>query len=121
MNLNEKFDVRPEKVRALKERIVRLRIDLNAIAEGFTKGGGKGGQKVNKTSNCVVLRYPPLELTVRCAKERRRTVNRFLALRELVDQIEMQVSPATSQRLKDVEKLRKKKKRKRRNSLMKHA
>ena len=53
-------------MQALKERITRLRIDLAAIEESFTRGGGKGGQKINKTSNCVILRYRPLDLTVKC-------------------------------------------------------
>lgn len=109
MNLNELFDVRPEKLEALKARIARLGVDLARVEETFVKGGGKGGQKINKTANAVVLRYEPLGLTVKCQRERRRTVNRFLALRELVDRIEMKVSPETSGRLKEFERLRKRK------------
>lgn len=96
---------------ALKERIARLGIDLAAVEEGFSRGGGKGGQKVNKTSNRVQLYYPPLDLGVACQRDRRRSVNRFLALRELVDKIEMKVSPETSERLKEIERLRKSKSR----------
>ncbi|MBI5597797.1 MAG: peptide chain release factor-like protein [Elusimicrobia bacterium] len=112
MNLNEAFDVSPGKLAALKERIARLRIDVRLIEEAFTRGGGKGGQKVNKSSNAVQLKYPPLDLLVRCHRERRRTVNRFLALRELVDRIEMRVSPGTSERLKEIERIRRRKARK---------
>ena len=57
----------------------------------------------------VVLRYAPLDLVVRCHRERKRTVNRFLALRELVDRIEMKVSPGTSERLKEFERIRRRK------------
>jgi hypothetical protein len=46
---------------------------------------------------------------VRCQRDRRRTVNRFLALRELVEQAEMKVSPATSPRLKEIERKRRNK------------
>lgn len=106
MNLNERFDVSPGKVEALLARIKRLRIDAKLIEETFARGGGKGGQKINKTANCVQLRYAPLELSVRCQKDRKRTINRFLALRELVDQIEMRVSPETSGRLKEFARLR---------------
>ena len=106
MNLNEKFAVSPGKVAALLQRIARLRIDPNLIDERFARGGGPGGQKTNKTSNAVVLTYAPLELTVRCREDRRRSVNRFLALRELVDRIEMAVSPETSARLREIEKSR---------------
>ena len=109
MNLNEAFDVSPGKLAALKERIARLGIDVRLVEETFTRGGGKGGQKVNKSNNAVQLKYPPLDLVVRCHRERRRTVNRFLALRELVDRIEMQVSPGTSERLKEFERIRRRK------------
>lgn len=109
MNLNESFDVRPEKLAALKERIVRLGLRTELIEETFARGGGKGGQKVNKTSNAVHLKYPPLGLAVRCHRERRRTLNRFLALRELVDQAEMVLSPGTSARLAEFDRLRRRK------------
>lgn len=114
MNLNERFPVTPAKLEALKTRIERLGIDLNQVEEGFARGGGKGGQKINKTSNAVVLNYAPLALTVKCQRERQRSLNRFLALRELVDRIEMKLSPATSDRLKDQERIRKQKDRRRR-------
>lgn len=119
MNLNERFDVQEAKILALKERIARLGVDVAGIEESFTRGGGKGGQKVDKTSNCVLLRYPPMQIVVRCARERRRTVNRFLALRELVDRIEERVSPETSPRLREREKARKRKSRRKTRALQK--
>ncbi|MDP7035343.1 MAG: peptide chain release factor-like protein [Planctomycetota bacterium] len=96
MNLQEPWDVRPEKRTQLIERIERLKIDPNMIEEQFVRGGGPGGQKINKTASCVVLHYPPLKIRVRCQKDRRRSINRFLALRELVDRIEKIVSPETA-------------------------
>ena len=111
MNLNERFDVSPAKVEALRERIARLGINPSLIEESFVKGGGKGGQKINKTANAVRLAYPPLELSVRVQRDRRRTVNRFLALRELVDQAEIKVSPGTSERLREMERERRRKSR----------
>ena len=111
MNLNENFPVTQGKMDQLLERIRRLGVQVGAIEEQFTRGGGRGGQKINKTSNCVILKYPPLDLIVRMQKERQRSLNRFLALRELVDQIEMKVSPGTSMRLKEIGKIRKQKER----------
>ena len=111
MNLNENFDVSPGKIAELKSRIVRLGVDVGLIEESLIKGGGKGGQKINKTANCVALYYPPLDLRVRVQRERRRTINRFLALRELVDQIEMKVSPGTSRRFQEIGRIRKRKSR----------
>src|SRR5687768_867453 len=103
MNLTEPFDISPAKVAALLARMKALAIDAAVIEEQFVRGGGPGGTKINKTCNCVVLRYPPLDLGVRCQRDRRRSVNRFLALRELVDRIEMRISPGTSERLKETD------------------
>lgn len=121
MQLNEDFGVTPAKLADLKARILRLAIDLSKVEETFSRGGGKGGQKINKTSSRVQLRYPPLDLRVACQRERKRSLNRFLALRELVDQIEMEVSPETSERLKEFERLRKNKARARARSAEKRA
>ena len=111
MRLNEDFGVSPGKLDDLKERIIRLRIDLGLVEESFSRGGGKGGQKVNKTSNRVQLCYPPLDIRVACQRERKRSLNRFLALRELVDRIEMKLSPETSERLQEMERIRRRKSR----------
>ena len=116
MNLNERFAVSNEKEKSLRARILRLAIKPELIEERFIRGSGPGGTKINKTANAVQLRYPPLDLVVRCQKDRRRTVNRFLALRELVDQIEMKVSPGTSKRLEKGEKKRRNKQRAKRRS-----
>lgn len=116
MNFSERFDVSPSKLEALFTRITRLQINPAHISESFTRGGGKGGQKINKTSNCVQLHYAPLDLSARCQRERKRTINRFIALRELVDQIEMKISPGTSARLKEIKRLKKNKASKQRRS-----
>ncbi|HVR86722.1 MAG TPA: peptide chain release factor-like protein [Planctomycetota bacterium] len=120
MNLPEASDVSPAKLAELLTRMAALRIDPAAIDEQFVRGGGPGGQKINKTSNCVVLRYPPLALIVRCQQDRRRSVNRFLALRELVDQVEMKIAPERSRRLQDIDRKRKKKARAGRRARAKH-
>ncbi|MFH1726305.1 MAG: peptide chain release factor-like protein [Elusimicrobiota bacterium] len=120
MDLNERFAVSEGKIRDLRARIERVGLDLAAVQETFVRGGGKGGQKINKTANCVQLRYPPLGLTIRCQKDRRRSVNRFLALRELVERIETRAAPATSTRVKETERVRKRKARRRGRSRRKY-
>lgn len=85
MNLDQLADVRPEKIAKLRSDIARARLDLGLVEESFVKGSGKGGQKINKTASCVMLRYAPLGLVVRCQRERKRSLNRFLALRTLVE------------------------------------
>jgi hypothetical protein len=46
---------------------------------------------------------------VACHRGRSRSLNRFFALRELVDQAELKVSPQTSERLKEQERIRRRK------------
>ena len=116
MNLNEKFDVRPEKLAALKAEIARLGIDVTRIDEQFVRGSGAGGQKINKTSSCVQLTYPPHALQVRCQTDRRRSVNRFLALRELVEKIRQIEEPGQTPRDKQIEKIRRNKARRKRRA-----
>ena len=112
--------VTARKLDELRARIERLKIDLGQVDEQFIRAPGPGGQKVNKTSSGVLLRYPPLELVVKWTRERSRALNRFLALRELVDEIEVRVSPATSKRLNEQERSRQRKRRKKRRSRKKH-
>jgi len=106
MNFTEFSEITPAKVEALKARIARLGIDLRLIEEQFIRGSGNGGQKINKTSNAVLLKYPALGLIVRCQRERKRSLNRFIALREMVDEIEVKISPETSERLKEIARIR---------------
>ena len=118
MKLPADAPVTPEKKEALRLRIVALGIDLTNVDEQALKGGGPGGQKRNKTSSGVQLRYTLGEelLVVSWNRERSHALNRFLALRELVDEIEVRVSPATSTRLAEHERIRKRKDRARRRA-----
>jgi protein subunit release factor B len=114
------FNVSPGKVEDLLARIRTLGLNPSLIEEQFVRGGGPGGQKINKTSNCVLLRYEPLGIVVRCQEDRQRSVNRFLALRELVAQVEIKISPLTSRRLQAHERKRKSKARAHRRARQKH-
>jgi hypothetical protein len=108
--------VTPAKKEALRARIAALRVDLARVAETAIRSAGPGGQKVNKTSSGVRLDYPlgTEHILVKWTRERSRALNRFLALRELVDEVEVRVSPATSERLAEHERIRRRKHRARR-------
>ena len=56
--------------------------------ESFIRGGGPGGQKINKTATTVVLRDPETGLEVRVCQERSLTRNRALARELLLRKIE---------------------------------
>jgi peptide chain release factor len=105
-----------EKRDALRARLGRLGVDLARVEETSIRSGGPGGQKVNKTSSGVRLRFPLGEetLAVKWTRERSHALNRFLALRELADEVEMRTSPQTSERLAERERVRRRKSRSRR-------
>ena len=71
--------VRPEKLAALQERMEALGIREQDLEESFVRGSGRGGQKVNKTNNCVYLKHIPTGIAVKCHVDRSRELNRFLA------------------------------------------
>ncbi len=122
MKFPEDAPVTPEKRAALRRRLETLRIELSAIDEQAVKGSGPGGQKMNKTSSGVLLRYQlgDEQIVVKWQRERQHSLNRFLALRELCDEVEVRVSPGTSARLQEEARRRKQKDRSRRRSEKKH-
>jgi peptide chain release factor len=110
--------VTPQKREALRLKLRQLGVDLAAVDEQAIRASGPGGQKVNKTSSGVLLRHQlGTELViVKWTRERHHALNRFLALRELSEEIELRVSPGTSARLRDAARLRKQKDRRRRRT-----
>jgi len=104
----------------LPEAHLKLAQELNIkpedIEEHFTKGGGPGGQKINKTSSCVELTHVPTETTVRVQKHREQSANRISAYKLLIDKIEEQVKGEESKRAKKIFKIRKQKQRRSRKA-----
>jgi len=82
------FKVSSRKEQALLQRMKELNICEDDIEETFIRASGPGGQKTNKTSSCVSLRHIPTNIIVKCQRERSQALNRFLARRHLLDQIE---------------------------------
>lgn len=80
--------VSPKKIEDLAERMRLWGVKAADLQESFVRGSGKGGQKVNKTNNCVCLIHVPSGMVVRCHRERVREINRYLARRALCDELE---------------------------------
>ncbi|KAF5405260.1 Mitochondrial polypeptide chain release factor [Paragonimus heterotremus] len=57
----------------------RFLFDESDLSENFVRGWGPGGQAVNKTANCVVLRHIPTGLFVKCQDTRILERNREIA------------------------------------------
>ena len=106
--------VRPEKLADLRERMEALGIREQDLEESFVRGSGRGGQKVNKTNNCVYLRHTPTGIAVKCHADRSRELNRFLARRELCDAVEQMQTGRCAARARVIQRMRKQKDRRRR-------
>ncbi len=95
------------KLQELAERMRALGLRDADLEEKFTRGSGKGGQKVNKTNNCVCLTHVPSGIVVKCHRERERETNRFLARRALCDELEHRLFGTPNARQMERERTRK--------------
>lgn len=91
------------------EKAQGLKVFPEDISEKFIVGGGKGGQKINKTASCVLLKHNPSGTIVRCQKHREQSRNRLSAYKLLILKIEEQLLGEKSERAKKVFKIRKQK------------
>lgn len=91
------------------EKAQELKIFPWDITEQFVRGSGKGGQKINKTSSCVLLRHLPTGIEVRCQKHREQSNNRISAYKLLILKIDEKIRGAKSERAKKIFKLKKQK------------
>ena len=108
--------VSPEKLQQLASRMMALGISEADLEEKFVRGTGSGGQKINKTSNCVFLKHPSSGVCIKCQEDRSRELNRFLARRYLCEQLESIRDGKASARTQAIEKLRRQKRRRSRRS-----
>eukprot|EP00978_Attheya_sp_CCMP212_P047166 scaffold421244_cov58-Attheya_sp.AAC.11 len=58
-------------------------LEESDLTETFVRGSGPGGQKINKTSNRVILVHEPTQLRVECQDTRSLTQNRKMARKRL--------------------------------------
>lgn len=101
--------VSPEKQSALDQRMIALGVTEDDLLEKFVRGSGAGGQKINKTSNCVFLKHLPTGVAIKCQMDRSREMNRFLARRELCDQLEAIKEGRAIAKTQAIEKMRRQK------------
>ncbi|MCK5707654.1 MAG: peptide chain release factor-like protein [Candidatus Aureabacteria bacterium] len=114
------FKISPKKEEKLINMMNELDVKEKDLAENFVKGHGKGGQKINKSSTCVILKHLPTGITVKCQKERSLSLNRFLARRLLLEKIEDLKKGKLSKINKSQEKVRKQKKKRKKRSKQKY-
>ncbi|KAI9242817.1 MAG: peptide chain release factor class I/class II, partial [Podila humilis] len=88
--------------------IVLLETDFR---ERFIKGGGNGGQKINKTNSNVELKHFETGIVVQCQATRSLPQNRKLARRILINRLDEYYNGEMSKRGQKAEKIREKKRR----------
>lgn len=109
----------PKKTAALEQKMATLGIRPQDICERFIKSSGRGGQKVNKSSSAVFLRHEPTGIHVKVGKHRSRHLNRFLALRSLVDKLEIHFKGVPDKAAGNLARIKKQKARRRKKAKIK--
>ncbi len=112
--------VKPEKLKALKERMSSLGIREEDLEEKFIRSAGHGGQNVNKRATCVYLKHIPTGIEIKCQRTRYQALNRYYARKELADKIEELRLGKKSQKAKQIEKIRKQKQKRKKRARLKH-
>src|SRR5881296_1764158 len=105
-----------DKLTQLEQRMAALGVRETDIDETFVRSGGAGGQKVNKSSSCVMVLHRPTGLRVKCQTTRHQGLNRLMARRLLLDKIErLQKGFVASERSR-IEKVRRQKRKRSRRA-----
>ncbi len=110
------FPVSPEKEDQLARRMAALGVREADLEETFVRSGGHGGQNVNKTATCVMLRHRPTGLQVKCQSTRQQGLNRFLARRLLLEKLEARQRGFVEAERARIEKIRRQKRRRSRRA-----
>ena len=110
------FGVTPRKEEELRTRMAACGLREEDLDESFVRGGGPGGQKVNKSATCVYLRHRPTGLEVKMQQARSQGLNRFYARRRVCELLEAEQLGDASPEAKRQAKIRKQKQRRKRRS-----
>jgi protein subunit release factor B len=110
------FPVSLDKEEQLAQRMASLGVQEADLEETFVRSGGHGGQNVNKTSTCVMLRHRPTGLLVKSQTTRQQGLNRFIARRLLLVKIELARTGRVASERARIEKIRRQKRRRSRRA-----
>ena len=105
-----------EKEAKLAARMLSLGIHEEDLVETFVRGAGPGGQKINKTSSCVSLAYPAMDVRVKCQASRSLSLNRYRAREELCARVAAILLGEKTKAQQEAEKIRRQKRRRSRRA-----
>lgn len=92
------------------QKLKQLILNDKDIEETFVRGSGAGGQKINKTSNRVVLVHLPSGVRVECQETRSLQQNRKIGRKRLLEKLDLHYHGAASKEQQKTQKLSNKKK-----------
>jgi len=110
------FPESPDRPAQLEQRMSALGVRESDLDETFVRSGGAGGQKVNKSSSCVMLLHRPTGLRVKCQISRHQALNRFLARRLLLGKIERKLKGRLEAERTNIERIRRQKRKRSRRA-----
>ncbi|KAK4524656.1 hypothetical protein GAYE_SCF05G2558 [Galdieria yellowstonensis] len=90
------------------------------LEEKFIRGGGPGGQSINKTESCVVLVHKPTGIWVKCQESRSQYRNRQIARQRLKEKIDLYYLGEESKVAQKIAKIRARKANRRKKAIKKH-
>ncbi len=105
-----------EKEARLAARMLSLGIREEDLVETFVRGAGPGGQKINKTSSCVSLAYPAMDVRVKCQASRSLSLNRYRAREELCERVAAILLGEKTKARQEAERIRRQKRRRSRRA-----
>ncbi|EME32601.1 Probable peptide chain release factor, mitochondrial [Galdieria sulphuraria] len=111
----------------LKQQMNKLQVEHMSIElreqdldEKFIRGGGPGGQSINKTESCVVLVHKPTGIWVKCQESRSQFRNRQIARQRLKEKIDLYYRGEESKVAQKIAKIRARKANRRKKAIKKH-
>jgi len=110
------FGVTESKSAALSARMAACGIVDTDLDESFVRSSGPGGQHVNRTATCVVLKHRPTGTMVKMQQARSQGLNRYYARKRLCELLEAKESGGATKEEERVARIRKQKARRRRRS-----
>ena len=108
------FGITEQKRTELERRMQECVLFEKDLEEKFIRSSGSGGQKVNKSSSCVLLKHIPSGLSVKIQISRSQGLNRYYARKRMCELLENTLLGKESPQAQRIARIRKQKDRSRR-------